>query len=41
MGIQIYVNEGAGPFWGPIMGKVMNILINLEKSSDEPPAGMH
>jgi len=26
---------------GPIRGKVRTILINLQKSSHEPPAGMH
>jgi len=32
-------DEGAGPFWGPIRGKLMKILINLKKSSSpEPPA---
>jgi len=41
MGIQIYSNKGAGPFWGPIRGKIRKILINLEKSSSrEPLAGM-
>jgi len=42
IGIQFSSNIGAGPFWGPIKGKVRKILINLEKiSSHEPPAGMH
>jgi len=41
MGIQICSNKGAGPFWGPISGKIRKILINLQKSSHEPPAGMH
>jgi len=42
MGIQICSNKGAGPFWGPIRGKISKILINLqESSSHEPPAGMH
>jgi len=42
MGIQICSNKEAGPFLGPIMGKVRKMLINLEKSSShEPPAGMH
>jgi len=41
-GIQICSNKGAGPFWGPIRGKVRKILINLQTySSHEPPAGMH
>jgi len=38
MGIQIYSNKGAGPFWGPIR----KLLINLQKSfPHEPLAGMH
>jgi len=41
MGIQICSNKGAGPLLGPIRGKVRKIWINLEKSSHEPPAGMH
>jgi len=41
MGIQICSNKGAGPFWGPIRGKIRKFLINLEKSSHEPPARMH
>jgi len=40
MGIQICSNKGADPFWGPIRGKIRNILINLQKSSHEPLAGM-
>jgi len=30
MGIQICSNKGAGPFWGPIRGKIRKILINLQ-----------
>jgi len=30
-------NKGAGPFWGPIRGKVRKILINLQKSSSHEP----
>jgi len=42
MGIQIYSNKGAGPFWGPIRGKIRKTLINLKNSSShEPLAGMH
>jgi len=42
MGIQICSNKGAGPFCGPIRGKIRKILINIQKSfSHEPPAGMH
>jgi len=42
MGIQICSNKGAGPFWGPIRGKMRKILINLQKSSShEPMAGMY
>jgi len=42
MGIQICSNKGAGPFWGPIGGKLRKMLINLQKSSShEPLAGMH
>jgi len=33
MGIQISSNKGAGPFWGPIRGKIRKIVINLQKSS--------
>jgi len=41
MGIQIRSNKGAGPFWGPIRGKIRKILLNLqESSSHEPLAGM-
>jgi len=29
MEIQICSNKGAGPFWGPIRGKIRKILINL------------
>jgi len=29
MEIQVCSNKGAGPFWGPIRGKVRKILINL------------
>jgi len=32
MGIQICSNKGAGPFWGPIRGKIRKSLINLQKS---------
>jgi len=31
MGIQICANKGAGPFWGPVMGKIRKMLINLQK----------
>jgi len=41
MGIQISSNKGAGPFWGPIRGKIRKILINFQKSSHEPPARIH
>jgi len=42
MGIQICSNKEAGPFWGPIRGKIRKTLINLKKSSShEPLAGMH
>jgi len=41
MGIQICLNKGAGPFWGKIRGKIRRKLINFQKSSHEPPAGMH
>jgi len=41
MGIKICSNKGAGPFWGPIRGKIRKILINLQKSSNEPLARMH
>jgi len=40
MGIQICSNKEAGPFWGPIRGKI-KLLINIQKSSHEPQAGMH
>jgi len=30
MGIQICSNKGAGPFWGPIRGKIRTILINIK-----------
>jgi len=40
MGIQICSNKWAGPFWGPIRGKINKILINLQKSSSHL-AGMH
>jgi len=40
--IQICSNIEAGPFWGPIRGKIRKILINLQKSSShEPLARMH
>jgi len=42
MEIQICANKGAGPFWGPIRGKIRKNFINLQKSSSlEPMAGMH
>jgi len=42
MGIQMCSNKGAGPFWGPVRGKIMKMLINLQKSSShEPPARIH
>jgi len=31
MGIQICSDKGAGPFWGPISGKIRKIWINLQK----------
>jgi len=37
MGIQTFSNKGAGP----IRGKIRQILINIQKSSHEPLAGMH
>jgi len=38
----MYSNEGAGPFWGPIRGKMKKILLNLQKSSShEPLAEIH
>jgi len=41
MGIQICSNKGAGPFGGPIRGKIRTILLNLQKSSSyEPLAGI-
>jgi len=40
MGIQICSNKGSGPFWGPINGEIMKILINIQKSSHEPLGGM-
>jgi len=39
-GFQICSNKGAGPFWGPIRGKIRKMLINIKKSSHEPLAGM-
>jgi len=39
--IQKYSNKGTCPFWGPIRGNMRTILINFEKSSHEPMAGMH
>jgi len=27
--IQICSNKGAGPFWGPVRGKIRKLLINL------------
>jgi len=41
MDIQICSNKGAGPFWDPTRGKISKILINHQKSSPEPLAGMH
>jgi len=42
MAIQICSNKEAGPFWGPIRGKIRKMLINLQKSSShEPLARMH
>jgi len=43
MGIQIYSNKGAGPFWGPISvaKQDMDIFDNSSKSSQEALAGMH
>jgi len=29
MGIQICLNKGAGPFWGPNKGKIRKIWLNL------------
>jgi len=34
-------NKGADPFWGPVRGKIRENVINLQKSSHEPMAGMH
>jgi len=41
MGIQNCSNKGAGPFWGPIMGKIKNFFRNIQKSSHEPLVGMN
>jgi len=41
MRIQICANKGAGPFLGPIRGKIGKLLISLQKSSHEQLAGMH
>jgi len=41
MGIQLCSNKGAGHFCGPIRGKIRKILINIQKHSHEPLAGMH
>jgi len=42
MGIKIYSNKEAGPFWGPVRGKIRKIFMNLQKSSShEPMARMH
>jgi len=41
MGIQNSSNKGAGHFWGPIRAKIGKIWLNLQKSSQEPLAGMH
>jgi len=30
-------NKEAGPFWGPIRGKIRKILINLQTSSSHEP----
>jgi len=40
-GIQLCSNKGAGPFWGPLRGKIRKILINLKKSSYDPMTGMN
>jgi len=41
MGIQICSENGAGPFWGPLRGKIRKILLNIQKSSShETLAGM-
>jgi len=37
MGIKIGSEKAAGPFWGPIMGKIKTILLNLQKSSSHEP----
>jgi len=37
-GFRFVQIKGLAPFGGPIRGKIMTILINLQKSSDEPPA---
>jgi len=42
MEIQICSNKGAGPFWGPMRGKIRKKMINIQKSSShEPLARMH
>jgi len=42
MEIQFCSNKRADPFWGPIRGKIRNILINLQKSTPhEPLARIH
>jgi len=37
MRIQSCSDKGAGPFWGPIRGKIRKILINIQKSSSHEP----
>jgi len=34
-------NKEAGPFWGPIRGKIRKNFINLKKYSHETLAGMY
>jgi len=41
MWIQMSSNKGADSFWGHLRGKLTTILINLQKYSHEPLAGMH
>jgi len=42
MGFQICSDKEAGPFWGPIRGKMRTLLTNLQKSSSYALlAGMH
>jgi len=41
-GIQSCSDKGAGPFWGPIRGKIRKKIINIQKSSShETLAKMH